>query len=65
MSRKNVESDAKGQFAKSRGDRKSDGVDSAVPRTVTGEDDATLDKASKKKSPDPDFDVRTQTNNRG
>jgi hypothetical protein len=65
MSSKNVESDAKGQFAKSRGDRKSDGIASAVPRAVTGKDDATLDKASRKKSPDPDFDVRAQTNNRG
>jgi hypothetical protein len=62
---KDVESDAKGQFAKSRGNRKSDGVASAVPRAMTGKDDATLDKASKKPSPDPDFDVRTQTNNRG
>jgi len=65
MSKTDVENDAQGQFAKSEGDRKSDGVASAVPRAVTGKDDATLDKASKKKSPDPDFDIRTQTNNRG
>ncbi len=65
MSKTDVESDAKGQFAKSRGDRNSDGVASAVPRTVTGKDDATLHKASKKKSPDAGFDIRTQTNNRG
>jgi hypothetical protein len=65
MNRTKVENDAKGQFAKSEGDRKSDGVASAVPRAVTGKDDATLHKASEKKSPDPGFDIRTQTNNRG
>lgn len=65
MSKTDVEGDAKGQFAKSKADRSSDGVASAVPRSVTGEDDATLHKSSEKKAPDPDFDIRSQTNNRG
>ena len=56
-----IERDARGQFAPSQADRRSDGVASATPRTVTGEDDATLHDAKKKPSPDPGFDIRDQT----
>ncbi len=40
-----VEKDAKGQFAKSVGDRKASGVISAKPTVVTGSEDATAHKA--------------------
>ena len=59
-----VEQDANGQFAKSQGDRKNNGLASATPRAVTGSDDATLENADKKPSPNPGFDVRDQTNKR-
>ena len=36
-----VKDDAKGQFAKSRADRKSSGVASAKPTVITGSEDAT------------------------
>ena len=61
----NPEDDARGPFAKSQADRKSDGVASATPRAITGHDDATMENAEKKLSPKPGFDIRTQTNNRG
>jgi hypothetical protein len=64
MAKKDTEQDAKGQFAKSRGDRKNNGLASATPRAVTGNDDATLENADKKPSPNPGFDIRTQTNER-
>jgi hypothetical protein len=60
-----VEQDAKGQFAKSQGDPKNNGLASATPRAVTGKDDATLENADQKPSPNPGFDIRTQTNKRG
>lgn len=56
--------DARGQFAASQADRKNDGLVSATPRAVTGRDDATLEKADRKPSPDPGFDIREQTNRR-
>lgn len=63
-SRTDTEQDAKGQFAKSQGDRKNNGLASATPRAVTGRDDATLENMDKKPSPNPGFDIRTQTNKR-
>lgn len=60
-----AEGDARGQFERSHGDRNSDGVASATPRAVSGNDDATLEDADKKPSPNPGFDIRTQTNKRG
>jgi hypothetical protein len=39
-----VRGDAKGQFAKSQGDRKASGVDSAKPTVITGSEDATAHK---------------------
>lgn len=62
--KKTVEGDAAGQYAKSQGDRKNNGLASATPRAVTGKDDATLENADKKPSPNPGFDIRTQTNKR-
>lgn len=59
-----IEKDAKGQFAKSQGDRKNNGLASATPQVVTSRDDATLENADKKPSPNPGFDVRTETNRR-
>ena len=56
--------DAQGQFGKSQGDRKNNGLASATPRDVTGRDDATLEDADRKPSPDPGFDIRQQTNKR-
>jgi hypothetical protein len=64
MSKKEIEADARGQFAKSRADSKSDGVATAIPTKVTGYDDATLFKSDKKPSPNPGFDIRNQTNKR-
>jgi len=57
--------DARGEFAKSQGDRKSDGVASVTPTAITGYEDATMQNADKKPSPNPRFDTRAQTNNRG
>ena len=59
-----IDQDAKGQFAKSQGDRKNNGLASANPRAVTGREDATLENADKKPSPSPGFDICTQTNKR-
>ena len=56
--------DASGQYAKSQADSKNDGLASATPRDVTGKDDATLENAGRKPSPDPGFDIREQTNKR-
>lgn len=56
--------DARGQFGKSQADRKNNGLASATPRAVTGRDDATLENADRKPSPDPSFDIRQQTNKR-
>jgi hypothetical protein len=64
MSKKEIEADARGQFAKSQADSKSDGVANAIPTKVTGYDDATLSKSDKKPSPNPGFDIRNQTNKR-
>lgn len=63
-SKKQIEADARGQHAPSQADPKSDGVSSAVPTKVVGYDDATLYKSEKKPSPNPGFDIRTQTNKR-
>jgi hypothetical protein len=64
-SRKQVEADARGQYAPSQADPKNDGVASAIPTNVVGYDDATLHEADKKRAPKPGFDVRSQTNKRG
>jgi len=56
--------DAEGQFAPSQGDRNNNGLASATPRTVTGNDDATLEDASKKTGPKAGFDQRGRTNQR-
>lgn len=63
-SKRTIEADAKGQFAKSQADPKSDGVANAIPTKVVHYDDATLHNADKKPSPNPGFDIRTQTNKR-
>ena len=64
-SKSRIENDAKGQFAPSQADRRSDGVASATPRNVTGEEDATVENASEKTRPKARFNERSQTNNRG
>jgi hypothetical protein len=61
-SKKQVEADARGQFADSQADPKSDGVANAIPTKVVGYDDATLHESDKKPSPNPGFDIRTRTN---
>jgi hypothetical protein len=55
--------DARGQFGPSQADRKNDGQASATPRAVTGRDDATLENADRKPSPDPGFDETKPTRN--
>jgi hypothetical protein len=52
-----VEKDAKGQFAKSRADRKSSGVHSAKPTVITGSEDATIHKTPPGQTPGKDWDV--------
>lgn len=64
MANSNPREDARGQFAKSRADGRNDGQASATPRDVTGHDDATLEDADRKPSPNPGFDIREQTNKR-
>lgn len=59
-----IENDAKGQFAPSQGDRGNNGLASATPRTVTGNEDATLENASRKTRAKPGFDEKEQTNRR-
>jgi hypothetical protein len=56
-----IESDARGQYGRSQADPKNNGLASATPRTVTGRDDATLENAGSKPSPNPGFDRRSQT----
>jgi hypothetical protein len=54
----NVEKDARGQFAKSQGDRKASGVHSAKPTVVTGSEDATAHKRPPgTKKPEKDWDI--------
>ena len=54
----NVEKDARGQFAKSQGDRKASGVHSAKPTVVTGSEDATVHKRPPgSKKPEKDWDI--------
>jgi hypothetical protein len=65
MDKRRTEADARGQYAGSQADRHNDGVASATPPNVTGEEDATLSEADKKKAPGPGFDTRSQTNKRG
>lgn len=64
MANPNPKQDARGQFAKSKADPENDGLASATPRAVTGHDDATLENADRKPSPNPGFDIRQQTNRR-
>jgi len=64
MANADPKDDARGQFAKSQADRKNNGLASATPRDVTGRDDATLEHADRKPSPNPGFDIREQTNKR-
>ena len=64
MTKNQTERDARGQFAPSQADRRNDGLASATPRDVTGNDDATLENGEKKPSPNPGFDIREQTNRR-
>jgi hypothetical protein len=64
MSKSQIARDAEGQFAPSQADRKNDGLASATPRSVTGNDDATIENQDKKPSPNPGFDIREQTNRR-
>lgn len=53
-----TEKDAKGQFAKSEADRKSDGVASAKPTALTGSEDATVNRdLPGKKKAGKDWDV--------
>jgi hypothetical protein len=63
--RKTVEADAKGQFAQSQAVPPEDGVASAIPTEVVGNQDATMFDHEKKQAPKPGFDIRTQTNKRG
>jgi hypothetical protein len=62
--KKTIEADARGQYAKSQADPRSDGVANAIPTNVVHEEDATLFKSEKKSGPKPGFDIRTQTNKR-
>jgi hypothetical protein len=64
MTEHHIKEDAKGQFAPSQADRRNDGQASATPRSVTGEDDATVENSGRKPSPNPGFDIREQTNRR-
>jgi hypothetical protein len=45
MSKEEIEKDAEGQYAKHLKSSKNNGVASAKPRVITGEDDATNHKA--------------------
>lgn len=57
MSR-DVTKDAKGQYAKSRADRKSSGVASAKPTVVTGSEDTTGHRTPPgRRGPKKDWDV--------
>ncbi|AIC27875.1 hypothetical protein IE4771_CH02777 [Rhizobium etli bv. mimosae str. IE4771] len=54
----NPETDAAGQFAKSRADRKATGVASAKPTVITGSEDATVNRNPPgKKKPEKDWDI--------
>ena len=64
MTKSQIKKDAEGQSAPSQGDRENDGLVSATPRTVTGNEDATVENADRKPSPKPGFDIRQQTNKR-
>lgn len=57
-SKSSVEQDARGQYGKSQGDRKNDGLASATPRDVSGKEDATMENADRKPSPNPGFYTR-------
>jgi hypothetical protein len=65
MSKAKIEKQARGQFAKSQTDPKSDGVANVIPTKVTGYDEATLYKSEKKAWSKPGFDIGTQPNKRG
>lgn len=64
MTKSEIRKDAEGQYAPSQADGTNDGIASATPRAVTGNDDATMENADKKPSPKPGFDIREQTNKR-
>jgi len=51
------ESDAKGQYAPSQGDRKASGVHSAKPTVITGSEDATVNRDPPGKKHEKDFDL--------
>ncbi|MBX5170326.1 hypothetical protein HJB84_10655 [Rhizobium sp. NZLR1b] len=51
------EKDAKGQYARSVGNRKSTGVHSAKPTVITGSEDATEHKTPPGKRPVKDWDI--------
>lgn len=53
-----IHRDAKGQYAKSKADRKANGVASAKPTVITGSDDATKHRNPPgKEGPKKDWDV--------
>lgn len=52
----NPEDDAKGQYAPSQADGKSDGVASAKPTVITGSEDATVNRTPPGQKPVKDFD---------
>jgi hypothetical protein len=59
-----IRNDVKGQYAPSQADVRNDGTASATPGEVTANDDATLENADKKPSPNPGLNIREQTNRR-
>jgi hypothetical protein len=58
MNTADIKKDAKGQFAPSQADAKNNGLDSAAPRVLTGNEDATLENADQKQAPKPGFEIR-------
>ena len=64
MSENDIWKDALGQYAPSQTDGNNNGLSSAKPRVVTGNDDATLGNAESKPSPKPGFDVHERTSGR-
>jgi hypothetical protein len=52
-----VEGNATGQFTESKAVPKVSGVESATPTSVTGIEDAMMDKADRKTAPKPGFDI--------
>lgn len=54
---RNPRNDAKGQFAKSQGDRTASGVPSAKPTVITGSEDARAYRTPPGQKPVKDWDV--------